>query len=63
MNKILAATTTMAGSTVDVAQAVDGEMTQSGVQVDILPMSVINGREAYDAVPVGGPMILGWLQL
>ncbi len=30
------------------------------MQVDILPISEINGREDYDGVVVGGPMIMGW---
>ena len=60
MNSILAASATMAGSTVDVAQAVGEVIAQSGLQVDILPISEINGLEAYDGVAVGGPMIMGW---
>jgi menaquinone-dependent protoporphyrinogen oxidase len=50
----------MAGSTVEVAQAVGEEIAKSGYQVDILPISEINGLEAYDGVVIGGPMIMGW---
>lgn len=41
MNRILVAYATMAGSTVEVAQAVGEEITKSGYQVDILPISEI----------------------
>jgi menaquinone-dependent protoporphyrinogen oxidase len=50
----------MAGSTVDVAQAVAEEIARSGVQVDVLPLSEIKSLEAYDGVVVGAPMIMGW---
>jgi len=50
----------MAGSTVDVAQAVDEEIAQRGMQVDILPISEIEDLQADDGVAVGGPMIMGW---
>ncbi len=60
MNRILVAYATMAGSTVEVAQAVGEEIAKSGLQVDILPISEINGFEADDGVAVGGPMIMGW---
>jgi menaquinone-dependent protoporphyrinogen oxidase len=50
----------MAGSTVEVAQAVGEEITKSGLMVDILPISEINDLQAYDGVIVGGPMIMGW---
>jgi menaquinone-dependent protoporphyrinogen IX oxidase len=60
MNRILIAYATMAGSTVEVAQAVGEEIAKSGCQVDVLPISEINGIEAYDGVVVGGPMIMGW---
>jgi len=60
MNRILAACAKMAGSTVDVAQAVDEEIAQRGMQVDILPISEIEDLQADDGVAVGGPMIMGW---
>ena len=60
MNRILVAYATMAGSTVDVAQAVGEEIDKSGLQVDILPISEIKDLEGYDAVVIGGPMIMGW---
>ena len=60
MNKILVAYATMAGSTVEVAQAVSEEIAKSGYQVDILPISEVKDLQAYDGVVVGGPMIMGW---
>ena len=60
MNRILVAYATMAGSTVEVAQAVGEEIAKSGAQVDILPISEIKDLQAYDGVVVGGPMIMGW---
>jgi len=60
MSRILVTYATMAGSTVEVAQAVGEEITKSGLMVDILPISEINDLQAYDGVIVGGPMIMGW---
>lgn len=60
MSKILVAYATMAGSTVEVAQAVGEEIAKSGLQVDVLPISEVKDLESYDGVVVGGPMIMGW---
>ena len=60
MNRILVAYATMAGSTVDVAQAVGEEIAKSGLQVDVLPIGEVEDLQAYDGVVVGGPMIMGW---
>lgn len=60
MTKILVTYATMAGSTVDVAQAVTEEIASSGIQVDVLPISEVDDLQPYDAVVVGGPMIMGW---
>lgn len=60
MNRILVTYATMAGSTVEVAEAVAEELSNSGIQVDVLPVSEIDSLEGYDGVVVGGPMIMGW---
>ena len=60
MNRILVAYATMAGSTIEVAQAVGEEIAKSGLQVDVLPLGEIKDLEAYNGVVVGGPMIMGW---
>lgn len=60
MSRILIAYATMAGSTVEVAKAVGEEISKSGLQVDVLPLSEVESLDAYDGVVVGGPMIMGW---
>jgi menaquinone-dependent protoporphyrinogen oxidase len=60
MKRILVAYATMAGSTVDVAQAVGEEIAKSGVQVDVLPLGEVKDLAAYNGVVVGGPMIVNW---
>jgi menaquinone-dependent protoporphyrinogen oxidase len=60
MKRILVAYATMAGSTVEVAQAVAEEIARSDVQVDVLTLSEVKDLAAYDGVVVGAPMIMGW---
>lgn len=60
MKKILVAHASMAGSTVEVARAIGEEIARSDVQVDVLPVDAVQDVSAYDAVVVGGPMIMGW---
>ncbi len=60
MKRVLVAYATMAGSTAEVAQAVGEEIARGDLQVDVLPLSEAQDIEAYDAVVVGGPMIMGW---
>lgn len=60
MKRILVTYATMAGSTVEVAQAVAEEIADRGLQVDILPLVEVQDLEGYDAVVVGAPMIMGW---
>jgi len=60
MKKILVAYATMAGSTADVAGAVAEEISKSGAQVEVLPISEVGDLGAYDGVVVGAPMIMGW---
>ena len=60
MKKILVTYATMAGSTVEVAQAVADELARSGLQVDVVPLSEVQDLDVYDGVAVGAPMIMGW---
>ena len=60
MKRMLVTYATMAGSTVEVAQAVAEEIARRDVQVDVLPLSAVTDLAAYDGVVVGAPMIMGW---
>jgi menaquinone-dependent protoporphyrinogen oxidase len=60
VKKVLVTYATMAGSTAEVAQAIAGEIAESGVQVDVLPLREVEGLDGYQAVVLGGPMIMGW---
>ncbi len=60
MNKVLVAYATMAGSTMEVANAIGEEIAKRSVEVDVLPIREIEDLQAYDGVVVGGPMIMGW---
>lgn len=60
MKRILVTYATMAGSTAEVARAVAQEIGAQGLQVDLLPLSDVQGLDRYSGVVVGGPMIMGW---
>jgi menaquinone-dependent protoporphyrinogen oxidase len=60
MNKILVTYATNSGSTAEVAKAVMEEIQKSGAQVELLPIAEVRELEAYSAVVVGAPMIMGW---
>ncbi len=59
-HRVLVAYATKSGSTAEVAQAIGEELAAGGAQVDVLPITGVNDPGAYDAVIVGGPMIMGW---
>jgi menaquinone-dependent protoporphyrinogen oxidase len=58
--KILVVYTTNAGSTGEVADVIGETLAQNGTQADVRQIKDVSGVSAYDAVLVGGPMILGW---
>jgi menaquinone-dependent protoporphyrinogen IX oxidase len=57
---VLVAYATNSGSTADVAQAVGKALGQDGAPVDVRRIKEVEHVDGYDAVVVGGPMILGW---
>jgi menaquinone-dependent protoporphyrinogen oxidase len=60
VKRILIAYATLAGSTVEVAQAVARELQQQGLLVDVLSMGAVKSLAGYDGVVVGAPMLMGW---
>ena len=58
--RILLVCATRHGSTREVADAVAEELRAAGNEVDQRPAAEAPGPGDYDAVVVGGPMIMGW---
>jgi len=58
--RILLVCATRHGSTVEVADAIAEELRAAGHEVDQRPAAEAPGPAGYDAVVVGGPMIMGW---
>jgi menaquinone-dependent protoporphyrinogen oxidase len=58
--KVLVAYTTNAGSTSEVAEAIAGQLRKEGATVEMRRLEEIDDLGAYQAVVVGGPMIVGW---
>jgi menaquinone-dependent protoporphyrinogen IX oxidase len=60
MKRILVAYTTNAGTTADVAKVIGEELGREGAQVDVRRLEEVANLEAYSAVVVGAPLIVGW---
>lgn len=60
VKSVLVAYSTYAGSTAEVASAISEELARRGLRVETQRMSEVDSFDGYDAVVVGGPMILGW---
>jgi len=58
--RVLLVYATRHGSTREVADAVAEELRAAGHKVDQRPAAEAPGPAGYDAVVVGGPMIMGW---
>jgi len=58
--RVLLVYATRHGSTREVADAVAEELRATGHEVDQRPAAEAPGPAGYDAVVVGGPMIMGW---
>jgi menaquinone-dependent protoporphyrinogen oxidase len=58
--KILVAYTTNAGSTSEVAGAIAKTLGKSGAQIDLRRIKEVADVRPYNAVIVGGPMMMGW---
>lgn len=59
-NTILVAYSTHSGSTAEVAEAIHDTLAQDGTTVEVKPISAVSSLDAYDAVALAAPMILGW---
>lgn len=60
--KILVTYSTNAGSTAEIAATIGEELGKSGAAVDVHPVAEVQNLNSYDAVVLGGPLILGWHQ-
>ena len=58
--RILVAYTTNAGSTAEVAEAIAKTLGQGGAQMDVRRIKEVADVKPYDAVIVGGPIMMGW---
>ncbi len=59
-SKILVTYATKSGSTAEVAQAIGQKLAEGGAIVEVRPIKEVNHLNGYEAVIVGGPMIMGW---
>ncbi len=58
--RILVVYASQAGSTREVADAIGKALHTNGTTVTVAPIKTAPDVSAYDAVVVGGPMIMGW---
>ena len=58
--RVLVVFATRHGSTAAVAEAIAEELRAAGLRTDVAPAASAGRPTDYDAVVVGGPMIMGW---
>jgi len=58
--RVLVAYATKHGSTGEVADWIAEEVRDAGADVDVAPVKAAPSLAGYDAVVLGGPMIMGW---
>ena len=58
--RFLVACATATGSTLEVAEAIADELRAAGHEADVRRAREAPSPDGYDAVVVGGPMIMGW---
>lgn len=59
-SKILVTYASESGSTAEIAQTIQQELAQNGAQVEAKSIKDVPNIAGYDAVIIGGPMIMGW---
>jgi menaquinone-dependent protoporphyrinogen oxidase len=60
MKKVLIAYASMSGSTHEIAEAIANTLGEQEAEIDLRPMDDVQNVNAYDAVIIGAPMIVGW---
>jgi menaquinone-dependent protoporphyrinogen oxidase len=60
LKNVLIAYATKSGSTAEVAEFMGKEVARTGVHVEVFPIHKVMDLASYDAVIIGGPMIMGW---
>lgn len=60
MKNVLIVYTTNSGSTEEIAGVIAEELGKNGDQVSLQRLEQVDSLDAYDAVVIGAPMILGW---
>jgi menaquinone-dependent protoporphyrinogen oxidase len=58
--RVLVAYATKHGSTAELADWIADEVREAGADVDVSPVTAAPPLAGYDAVVLGGPMIMGW---
>jgi menaquinone-dependent protoporphyrinogen oxidase len=59
-NKILVTYASESGSTAEIAQTIQEQLAKNETQVDVKSIKEVQDITGYDAVVIGGPMIIGW---